>query len=96
VRLGIKGHSLCPRQSLYTIDDRVFVRAFLSDHCDGSFTVRVKDQARLGVECGSVHVIPDGERGDHLSRVGIHDGHYLASATDEQPPVGPVYSHARG
>src|SRR6266699_622531 len=62
---------------------------------DGAFAIRVKDEARVWIEGGRVHMIADRQRCNDLTAVRIDYSHYVASAPNEKPSVRLVHGHAR-
>ena len=83
MRFGVQRHSLGFRQSLDGFDHGVCVGTVLADYRDGAFAVGVVDQLGFFVLGGSVDVIPDRHRSDHLTGVSVHDSHHFAAATEK-------------
>ena len=95
VGLGIERHGLGSRYGFHVLYHGVLVRSFLMGHRDGALSIRVENQAGVGVEGGRIDVITDGKSSDDLPCICIHHRHHVAAATDEQSAVRPVHGHAR-
>ena len=53
------------------------------NYCNGTFAIRVKDEAGFWIEGGRIHMIADRQRCNDLTAVRIDDSHDAASAPDE-------------
>src|SRR5882724_2435491 len=87
VSLEVEGHGAGASLGGDIFHDGVIVRGIFVDYGEGAFAVRSEGELRRGIEAVGVYTFANRGRGDHFSRVRVHDGHHFIVATREEAAI---------